>query len=258
MPTDIVCQHCGDTSPPDARFCIVCGAALSHAQTGKTTRLAALTPVQRQPHPLQRIRSLPGVVWALLSLVTAILACTTSSVITHNSEKNTPLYNSSRVTETVFQTAPAKTKLPTVPAEIAFQQWYRNNNGAWQTDLDRVIHNYLRAMNDRHAERALQLFSGNQTSLDALERLLLEQGEVLFADYTNIRIHSSDINLRTMEAHTEAIIRYAAGGRGQLQAYFVFENNRWKLTQASVVLIPAESDKGKELNMGFQRRQTTP
>lgn len=34
-----ICARCGEANPGDAQFCIDCGAALTHASTGPTTRL---------------------------------------------------------------------------------------------------------------------------------------------------------------------------------------------------------------------------
>ena len=42
MANPIGCQHCGDESPDDARFCISCGVVLTSAVTGPTVRLGAL------------------------------------------------------------------------------------------------------------------------------------------------------------------------------------------------------------------------
>jgi len=37
MAEALQCAHCGDESPPDARFCIACGAALAQHE-GRTDR----------------------------------------------------------------------------------------------------------------------------------------------------------------------------------------------------------------------------
>lgn len=59
-PVSCTCPTCGDTAPPDAAFCISCGAALHHPATSTTRLLSSpprlpLRPAYR-PKPLRRPR----------------------------------------------------------------------------------------------------------------------------------------------------------------------------------------------------------
>jgi len=56
MSETLRCDHCAGHSPADSRFCIECGAALSRAATGATTRLPALA----LPEPQQQIHPRPA------------------------------------------------------------------------------------------------------------------------------------------------------------------------------------------------------
>jgi hypothetical protein len=74
------CDRCGDEFPPDARFCIGCGATL--AATGATVRLATDTALPHQPAPAfnagganRATANDPGWLGDLLIVVFELLAC---------------------------------------------------------------------------------------------------------------------------------------------------------------------------------------
>jgi uncharacterized protein YbjQ (UPF0145 family) len=54
------CSTCDATIPADAQFCIICGAAVAPAQTGRTQRLGRAEPIALDPAMITSAFSLPG------------------------------------------------------------------------------------------------------------------------------------------------------------------------------------------------------